>query len=368
MKIAFFGIHYACNYFHIGGTDSFVRRIAVELAQNHADTVDYILYGASTVGDTQIMPGLRMCHFGTLGEAQAALPNYDHVVTIYLPPRDRGLFVHFRARCRHPVQFHIVYFSWPDSRIKRELMFADSKLVPFNGRIFTISPRQHRFVQRWCANPVLLWPPVPEEYFVTAESKPESPRLRVTWIGRIDPGKGVQEVVDLFRRLASNPAIELEMCGHRWASCVETTGLQRWLLEQKEFPYVNTEYAEHSPEVERAVGEMLQHSDVLILPYRKLSSTIDTPMLMLEAMAALCVVIHKPQGDIATVYGNSHFLLPKGDSVQGAYNLMERISPHIPNEQRRLFERSRELSFGVAAVAKRFRCALQGKPIPPIRL
>jgi len=367
MKIAFFGIHYACNYFHIGGTDSFVRRIAAELVKKHADTVDYILYGASTVGDMQVMQGLRMRNFGTFAEAQGALLDYDHVVTIYLPPWDRILFMNFRKRCRHPVQFHMVYFSWPDSRIKRELMFADSRLVPFNGRIFTISPRQYRFVQKWCPDPVFLWPPVPEEYFVMPESKPKSPRLRVTWIGRIDPGKGVREVVDLFRRLASNPNIEVKMCGHRWAACTETAELHRWLMEQNEFPYVNTEYAKHSPEVERAVGEILQHSDIVILPYRKLSSTIDTPLLMLEAMAALCAVVYKPQGDMPVVYGNSRFILPEGDFVQRMHDLIDRVSPYIAEEQKRLFERNRELSFETVAVVERFRSALQSGPVPPIR-
>lgn len=369
MKIAFFGIHYACNYFHIGGTDSFVRRIAIELVRNHSDTVDYVLYGSPAKDDVQIMPRLRIRYFTTLDEALSALSSYEHVIAIYLPPRDRVRFTYFRVRCHYPIRFHVVYFSWPDSRVKRELMFTDSRLAPFNGRVFTISPRQYRSVQRWCASPVLLWPPVPEEYFVTPDSKPKSSRLRITWIGRIDPGKGIQEAVDLFRELVSDPTIELTMCGHRWTTCVETSELHRWLLEQKEFPYIDTEYAEHSPEVEQAVGEMLQHSDMLVLPYRKLSSTIDMPLLLLEAMAALCAVAHKPMGDIATVYGNSHFLLSKEeDFVKGAYDLIEHISPSIANEQRRLFEHNRKLSFDVATVTKRFRCALQDDPISPIQL
>jgi len=368
MRIAFFGIHYACHYFHIGGTDSFVRRIAVELAGNHADTVDYVLYGESDEADTQIMPGLRMRDFSTFSEAKKALLDYDHVITIYLPPRDRLRFMLFRATRPKNIKFHVVYFSWPDSRIKRKLMFADSRLVPYNGRIFTISPRQYNVVKTWCPDPMLIWPPVPTEYFLSPQSKPKSSRLRVTWVGRIDPGKGVNQIVDLFQKLSSNPTIELKVCAHRWDSCTKTKELQQWFMEQEKFEYINTEYTKHSADVEQLVCEILKNTDIFILPYEKLSSTIDMPLLLLESMAALCTIIFKPQGNMTKVYGSDQFVLPEMDFVKKTLCLIEQIASRIPSEQKRIFDRNQQLCFGVTTVAKRFRDALLCNPVSEIIL
>jgi hypothetical protein len=52
MKIAFFGLKRAFDFFQIGGTESFVRRLSLESAKKDAE-VDYILYGDGKNKDTE---------------------------------------------------------------------------------------------------------------------------------------------------------------------------------------------------------------------------------------------------------------------------------------------------------------------------
>ena len=357
MKIAFFGVYYACHYYHLGGTDSFVRRIATELV-GQGDRVDYVLYGQGRNEVEQIRDGLRMCHLPDFTAAWRHLiaADYDHVVTIYLPPRDRLQFGIRRLHVGKSPRFHVVYFGWPDNPVRRELLFADSRLFRYNGKVFAISSRQLSKVRAWAPDALLLLPPVPASYFTTPQEKPISDKLRVSWIGRLDAGKGAFEVVELFRRLSQNPDLDLTLCGHRWAKHEEVIPLQNYLMEQKEFRYINTGYDRHSPEVEQLVGNILLNTDVFLLPYRRLSSTIDTPLLLLEAMAALAAVISKPMGNVAEVYGNASLLLEDGD------NYLERVEQAIlgfrsrlPEERKRLYAQVRLLASRSDKVASRFR-------------
>jgi hypothetical protein len=38
---------------------------------------------------------------------------------------------------------------------------------------------------------------VPESYFLKPEEKPDKEKIRLTFLGRIDPGKGINEVIEI---------------------------------------------------------------------------------------------------------------------------------------------------------------------------
>src|SRR5208337_1353650 len=171
MKIAFFGFYGSFDYFKIGGTESFARRLAGGLIrQGHQ--VDFVVYGAPNPSQGQADPGIRLSVWVALKEALATLPGYDHVMTMYVPTRDRLCYLRFRRRERRRLRFHQGYFVWPDSPIRRKLAFLDARLYPFNGRLFCVSPRLVREVEGWSARGALLLPPVPESFFLAPEDKP----------------------------------------------------------------------------------------------------------------------------------------------------------------------------------------------------
>jgi hypothetical protein len=62
----------------------------------------------------------------------------------------------------------------------------------------------------------------------------------------------------------------------------ESLQIHNRLKNQKGIKYFEIDRQNYSPEVEGLVGSILKKTDVFIQPYEKLSSTIDTPLLLLR--------------------------------------------------------------------------------------
>lgn len=357
MKIAFFGRHGSFDHGHIGGTNSLVRRLSTEIVRRWHSQVDYVLYGQAAREITHL-PGLRSRYYRTLNEALDVLTEYDHVITIYLPPKDLLTYMHFRATHRRKNQFHMLYQIWPEFAVKRELMFALNRLIPDNGRSFAISPRLVHRVKHWDRQAVLLWPPVPQHYFVPLSQKPSSDKIHVTFLGRIDIGKGVLETIDIFNALADCSEVELAFYGIYWESDPTAVQLHHQLSEQKRFPYMPIKFTNYSDQIDEMVRSVLYDTDIFIQPYRKLSSTIDTPLLILEAMASLCAVITKPYGDIPYIYGKSPCLIDSQGLCEQAIKLILSAKEWLPSERERIKRQNKSLHFDAPSVAERFVDAL----------
>ena len=360
-RIAFFALSQSFDLDQIGGTDSIVRRLARRLAER-GDDVGLVQYGCPAPVGARRDDGIEVLKRPTFGEALEALAaQYDHVVTIYLKPRDRIAYARFRRSHGRRLTFHHVYLGWHERALKRRLLFAEARLAPFNGYLFCVSPRIHRHVSRWASRAELLLPPVPEGYFCQPGDKCDDNKVRVTYAGRVDAGKGTLEAVEVMRRLAGRPDVEARICGFAWSHKPQTVRLHESLLNDPAVAYEAVEYRGWSVDLENAFMRRLRETDVLLLPYRKLSSTVDTPLLLLEGMASLCAVIAPRLGDLHDLYGPSPFNLSGGWSTEAVVGLIERARPHLAAERQRLAQRSRALSFDTESVAARFRSALLGR-------
>lgn len=357
MKIAFFGRYGSFDHGHIGGTNSLVRRLSTELVRRWHFQVDHVLYGQATREITHL-PGLRSRYYRTLSEALEVLTEYDHVVTIYLPPRDLLTYMHFRARHRRITQFHMLYQIWPESAVKRELMFALNRVIPFSGRSFAISPRLVHRIKHWDRQAVLLWPPVPPYYYMPLSQKTFSDKIRISFLGRIDMGKGVLETIDIFNALADCSEVKIVFYGIYWESDPTAVQLHHQLSKQRHFPYMPIKFTNHSDQIDEMVRSVLRDTDIFIQPYRKLSSTIDTPLLILEAMASLCAVITKPYGDIPHIYGKSPCLIDAPQLCEQAIKLILSAKEWLPSERERIERQNKSLHFDTPSVAERFVDAL----------
>jgi glycosyltransferase involved in cell wall biosynthesis len=351
MKIAFFGAFGAFEYFRIGGAESFARRLAAGLLELGL-RADFVVYGAP-VSKRQATPaGIDLFYFAELpGALRHLAEGYEHVLTMYLYPRDRLTYMFFRRRYRNRLICHQFYFGWPDAVLRRKAAFFDARLYPFNGRLFCVSPRILRYVENWSDRGRLFLPPVPESYFLAPEDKSDGSKTRVTYIGRTDPGKGIEDVIQLFTELKDSPGVEVAIHGFHRRNAAVSEQIHESLRRQDTIPYHHEDYDGYTPEMEAGVGRILKETDVLVLPYRKLSSTIDTPLLLLEGMAALCAVVTRSLGDIISTYGPSPWLISESAQIVSVVDRILEAQTILPGERRRIYLRNRELGFDLKSAA-----------------
>lgn len=359
MKIAFFGSAYSFDYHHIGGTDSIARRLGYELVRR-GEKVDFVHFDAPWKKEIDTPVGIHLRYCSTFVDGlQALAGRYDHVVTIYVPPRQRLAYASFRHREARRTQFHLLYAGWPESWVKRELLFLESRLAPYNGYLFCVSPRQHRYVSQWSKRALLLLPPVPEEYFLSLQDKPRHDRMNIVYLGRVDSGKGIAMAIALFKYLGRSTEFESRICGYPWKHNPESMRLHNELLAQDDIFYTPTDFTAYSPKVDDKVHEILRETDVLFLPYDKLSSTIDTPLVLLEGIAHLCAVVTRPLGNLPEIYGTKEWMLDEMTDHRRVKRLLRELAEGLAEERHRLIRRNRELKFNLDHVVEQFCEALQ---------
>ncbi|EKQ54520.1 MAG: glycosyltransferase [Methanobacterium sp. Maddingley MBC34] len=353
MRIAFFGYHKSFDFDKIGGTNSLVRRISLELVKDHNITVDYVIYGTSSE-KIENNSGITSNYFNKLKEALNSLKNYDHVVTMYIPPGDFINYALFRRKEKNNIFFHIIYTDWPRSFIKRNAFFIFNSLWRYNGKSFSISPRIKDALKKWGDESVFLLPPVPLDYFMEIGNNKNLGNLRVTFIGRVDVGKGVLEVIDILNQLAQDENIILKFYGIHWEDDPEAVKIHKNLSSQNKFDYISLDFNHYSSEVEEMVQDILRETDIFLQPYRHLSSSIDMPLLILEAMASLCAVITRPYGDIPRIYGESVCLVDDEEGSEKIVEIIRRASQWIPMELERINHQNKTFSFDTLTVTTIF--------------
>jgi len=142
-RLCFLGLKESFDYFRVGGTESFVRRIATQMVKNGIN-VDYILYGNKENMELSPVPGITLRNFKSFEHALDAIyEKYEHVIMVYLPIKDRLKYSFLRRKNSSSIIFHFIYFGWTDSLIMRKLYFSDPRLFTYNGTLFCISKRQY---------------------------------------------------------------------------------------------------------------------------------------------------------------------------------------------------------------------------------
>ena len=175
-----------------------------------------------------------------------------------------------------------------------------------------------REVAGWSARGALLLPPVPESFFLAPEDKPRHEELRVNYIGRTEPGKGIEAVLALFTLLKNRPEVQVAIYGYHHPNSTPSVQVHEELSRQTDIPYFYTPYAGYTPEVDENMGRRLRDTDILVLPYQRISSTMDTPLLLTEGMASLCAVATRPLGDIPSIYGSGPFIINSPGGIAAA--------------------------------------------------
>jgi len=361
MKIAFFGQRQYLDYYRIGGFESYIRRLAQGLAQS-AHEVHYILYDASQEKVIVAAPGLKLSYCRTFDQALARLfkGNYHHVFRVRLAREDYLKYLWAVRRNGYGTRWHHCYLAWPESFIKRALVNLEARLASPGGVVICVSPRQYRAISKYTGHTGLIWPPVPEDYFLTPEKKGRNEPINVTFLGNLTRDKYIAEVVTLFEKFHTDPRFHFAIYGTHDRFNPQSVEMHHRLLRQNAITYVHIDMEDYSPDIDTLVKNVLWKTDVFLQPYRTLQNTLDTPLLLLEAMAALCAVITTPRGNVPDIYGKSRFLLTGQDFQKEAEHLLRSLTwEDILAERTRIIHRSQEIQFQQKQVLEKLLAVLK---------
>jgi glycosyltransferase involved in cell wall biosynthesis len=75
--------------------------------------------------------------------------------------------------------------------------------------------------------------------------------------------------------------------------------------------------ASYDPRREQDVLRYLLETDVLVLPYRNLAGTLGLPLIVLEGLAARCVVVSRDVGDIPRFIARNGLVMHDLDELAG---------------------------------------------------
>lgn len=353
MKLQIFGVKDSFGVDRIGGTDSFYRRLARQWIER-GHRVEFLTYGCDRNRKREGWYGIQVCEFVSFGAALDHLSQQGEAVLVNAIRKEHRLrFARFRSRMRGQKKFFIVYSLFKERALGRYFHFAESILCPYQNGTFCMSQRLTRALAGWVRQAVHVCPPVGREFFCAPAEKPVSNQIRLAYIGRTEPGKGIDTVVAILKRLRSDARLSLKVCGYHFPGDREAERMSDWLREQSWLSYEDRDIHSWSPEADEMLARKLAETDILLLPYARLSSSIDTPLLLLEGMAASCCVLSKPLGDIPAVYGQSPLLVEGPDFVPRAVQLIQSAAVWLDAERKRVQERAIALGFDEASVAGR---------------
>ncbi|UCG57065.1 MAG: glycosyltransferase family 4 protein [Phycisphaerales bacterium] len=319
MNIAFFGWVKACDPMRVGGCESVIRRLAVALSrQGH--TVAVVMYGADRThaaddffGDGVILKYHRF-FAGALRELDHL--KYDVVVDAYLHKRYHAIYLAFKSWNRKKTKFFAIFMAENSNSVKHWL--SNTFRPMFCRTVFAVSPSYARRLQDCGVRAVWLPPPVPDCYFTFPRRVSGRKNVVVSFLGRIDPNKGLYELSSAFEALSRESHFSLRIRGYYVPEDSESVKLHTKLQRLAGVDYSAEPHCSHlyEPSNEREVLRYLSETDILTLPYRNLRGTLQLPLLVLEGLAAGCIVMSRDVGDIAQFIGCKNLIIHDSDDLR----------------------------------------------------
>ena len=353
MHIRFFGVTNSFDYHHIGGTDSFFRRIGADLCRR-GHTVAFVHYGGPVDAEESSSPiaGLRIKRFRHFESALEELSRESGPVFVNaIRARDRLRFIRFRRRLARQIGFFMVYSMYAETWSGRWKHFLESRIYPYNAGTLCMSQRLVEHTRRLTRQPRLVLPPVPPSYYAGCSDKRKQGKIVVSYVGRMESGKGAPEAAEVLSGIVRDGRFQTCVSAYAFTNDDQAQAMEDRLVSLPGLRYDRCEYQNWSLQLEYRLARLLYDTDVLLLPYQRLSSTIDIPLLLLEGMAAQCCCLIPSLGDISTIYGESPFLVEPNNFVTSALELLHRLSWNdICRERQRVRQRIHFLQVDVESV------------------
>ena len=202
---------------------------------------------------------------------------------------------------------------------------------------------------------MLLRPPIPDEFYLTPAEKENNKELNVVFMGRLDPEKGINDVIRLFEHLGSKKGLSVAIHGYTWNGLAESVDIHRYLNDQDTIAYSSCPHREYDERTQSKVRDVLRTADVIVLPYREFNRTLDPPLILLEAMASLCIPITCPVGTISGLIHRPDCLISADTFFDDAEKRILAIQGDIHQERQDLFDWNQHFSeLRASEVASRF--------------
>ena len=173
-----------------------------------------------------------------------------------------------------------------------KLKFLSYKIQARWSNIFLISSSQQRFIfNNFKIKLKLLPPSIPYSFFENISAKRHSNDINISFVGRIDERKGCKLVIKLFKKLneyKSRDNLIINFYGIKIESDKGVNELENKIKSIKGINYFHIDRKNFSEYLELQLRDWLDSTDYFIQPYSSISSTVDTPLLLLEAMSRNC--------------------------------------------------------------------------------
>lgn len=279
------------NPWRVGGIESYCRRIGAGLAAQ-GNSVVSLVHGDADNDLGDIVPGYSVREYADWGVLFRAALDLRPACIAFGHIRKTPLLLSLLYRASRVSQLIEFYFFDPphygSSRLK--VMFYH-RLIP--SVCIGASPAICDQLQAFGQDPLLLLPPVPDDFFVSVGDKRAGPPFRVGFIGRIGRDKGFHLVLQHFReaQAALSGQFNFSIHGYYDEHNAESMQLADDARRQENLSVHLEPLGAWSLEREQSVKQFLREADLLYLPYLYLQDTLATPLLVLEGLAALDQVI-----------------------------------------------------------------------------
>lgn len=293
-KVIFFALDDTFDFDQIGGTDSYMRRLSKLLIGLGLEVV-WVFYGAHKYSKVS-HEDVNVIKFEYFKDAvEYSISNSgSFLVTCFIKPIDRFRMIKHRLALRkNQIKLISLSFFYPDTFIKKVLRKIELKLVKYDD-VICVSKRLYSFNEDIIDTVHYLPPIIPDAYFniglsKLSNKKNENKQVNALFLGRLDPRKGINEVIAILENDILSKQIHWTVSG---IYIPEDKGNIEALNRLKNFDNVafNEENRiAYSDKVENRVLDFFLNNDIFIQPYRTLASTVDLPLLILEAQAAGCI-------------------------------------------------------------------------------
>jgi len=294
MKIRFLALNNTFSHTQIGGTDSYMRRLSFALIRKEFE-VEWVFYGVAQSSSCKLN-GLKISYFEKFSEALDHCRGAETSVLIscYLKPWDRLKLV--KLKLCPQVKLYFLAFFYPDTTFKKLLRYFETLIIGFSA-VFCVSQRLVKFYKKIGCRSVYLPPIIPDEYFSTGYEKLKRTKtnipgkVKALFLGRLDPRKGISEVISLLKLPKLSSKVKWTISGILIEEDLGNLDAQKELEANKQIVFHKEERSDYSDGVEKRVISFLADAEYFLQPYKSLSSTVDLPLLLLEAQAAGCIVL-----------------------------------------------------------------------------
>lgn len=296
MKIAFVALTGTYEIDQIGGTDSYLRRLSEELVR-HGHDVEWLFYGKEKESTTSKF-GIKIKNFYSFSLLwQYSLEgHFDKTIIGYIKPLDRLSLFFKKLFGEKPKALYSLVFFYPDNLVKKIVRAMDVFFTGYDA-VICASERLQHFNKIFSKKSFWLPPIIPRLYFNIGYAKlekgiiNEGPRVPAIFLGRLDPRKGINEIIKLIKDPRLTEKVNWTVSGIYIAEDKGNINALRTLKAMDGIEFHLEDRKKFSADVDNRVANFFLNNIFFLQPYTKLATTVDLPLLILEAQAAGCIVL-----------------------------------------------------------------------------